>query len=110
MEEGLPAKALRQSVLSLPFAFLQATDPESALHLNIHFHMLVLDRAYLIEMQPNARAFWLAMRAVETVDFLTARWARLPDIRFRRRKWRTVPRRRPSIETDPYRAPVPGRA
>ena len=93
-DEVLPAKPIRQWVLSLPFAlrFLLATDPEaltlvlgivyrtisayilkkarltrasgatgavtliqrfgSALNLNIHFHMLVLDGAYLVGTEP----------------------------------------------------------
>ena len=93
-DEVLPAKPIRQWVLSLPFAlrFLLATDPEaltrvlgivyrtistyilkkarltrasgatgavtliqrfgSALNLNIHFHMLVLDGAYLVGTGP----------------------------------------------------------
>ena len=93
-DEVLPAKPIRQWVLSLPLAlrFLLATDPEaltqvlgivyrtisayvlkssrltratgatgavtliqrfgSALNLNIHFHMLVLDGAYLVGTEP----------------------------------------------------------
>jgi ribosomal protein S27E len=93
-DEVLPAKPIRQWVLSLPFAlrFLLATDPDaltrvlgivyrtisahilkrarltrgsgatgavtliqrfgSALNLNIHFHMLVLDGAYLVGAEP----------------------------------------------------------
>ena len=93
-DEVLPAKPIRQWVLSLPFAlrFLLATDPEaltrvlgivyrtisayilkkarltrasgatgavtliqrfgSALNLNIHFHMLALDGAYLVGTGP----------------------------------------------------------
>jgi ribosomal protein S27E len=93
-DEVLPAKPIRQWVLSLPLAlrFLLATDPEaltqvlgivyrtisayvlkssrltratgatgavtliqrfgSALNLNIHFHMLVLDGAYLVDTEP----------------------------------------------------------
>jgi ribosomal protein S27E len=94
VDEVLPAKPIRQWVLSLPFAlrFLLATDPDvltrvlgivyrtisayifekarltrasgatgavtliqrfgSALNLNIHFHMLVLDGAYLVGTEP----------------------------------------------------------
>jgi len=93
-DEGLPAKPIRQWVLSLPFAlrFLLATDPKaltqvlrivyrtisghilkkarltresgatgavtliqrfgSALNLNVHLHMLVLDGAYLVGTEP----------------------------------------------------------
>ena len=93
-DEVLPAKPIRQWVLSLPFAlrFLLATDPDaltqvlgivyrtisayvlkearltrasgatgavtliqrfgSALNLNIHFHMLFLDGAYLVDTEP----------------------------------------------------------
>ena len=96
-DEVLPAKPIRQWVLSLPFAlrFLLATDPVSltqvlgivyrtisahllknarltrasgatgavtliqrfgsALNLNIHFHMLVLDGAYLVDTEPPGR-------------------------------------------------------
>jgi hypothetical protein len=94
VDEVLPAKPVRQWVLSLPFAlrFLLATDPDaltrvlgivyrtisgdvlrrarltrttgatgavtliqrfgSALNLNIHFHLLVLDGAYLVGTEP----------------------------------------------------------
>jgi len=63
----LPPKPLRQWLLSLPFAlrFLLATDAQaltgavtliqrfgSALNLNIHFHMLFLDGAYLADTSP----------------------------------------------------------
>jgi hypothetical protein len=93
-DEVLPAKPIRQWVVSLPFAlrFLLATDPQvlthvlgivyrtisghilkkarltratgdtgavtliqrmgSALNLNVHFHLLVLDGAYLIDTEP----------------------------------------------------------
>ena len=93
-DDVLPAKPIRQWVLSLPFAlrFLLATDPDaltkvlgivyrtisayvlkkarltrasgatgavtliqrfgSALNLNIHFHLLVLDGAYLVGTEP----------------------------------------------------------
>ncbi len=97
-DEVLPAKPIRQWVLSLPFAlrFLLATDPKSlrhvlgivyrtisahilkkarltrstgamgavtliqrfgsALNLNVHFHMLVLDGAYLVDTEPAGGA------------------------------------------------------
>lgn len=103
-DEVLPAKPIRQWVLSLPLPlrFLLATDPKalthvlgivyrtisahllkkarltrasgatgavtliqrfgSALNLNIHFHLLVLDGAYLLGTESGAGTggFWLA--------------------------------------------------
>jgi hypothetical protein len=58
VDDILPQQPVRQWVLSLPFAlrYLLATRPEvitqvlgivcSALNLNVHFHLLVLDGVY----------------------------------------------------------------
>jgi len=66
-DEVLSQRSLRQWVLSLPYAlrFLLATNPAaltlvqrfgSALNLNIHFHMLFLDGAYLFKgAHPTSR-------------------------------------------------------
>ncbi len=115
-DEVLPAKPIRQWVLSLPLAlrFLLATDPEaltrvlgivyrtisadllkrarltratgatgaitliqrfgSALNLNIHFHLLVLDGAYLVGTEPPVFRR-LAPPTLAELRALLERWA-----------------------------------
>ncbi len=141
-DEVLPARPIRQWVLSLPFAlrFLLATDPDaltrvlgivyrtisghvlkrarltrasgatgavtliqrfgSALNLNIHFHMLVLDGAYLVGTEPPV---FRRIDAAAPRGAASARRAAWPNASAARSSakvsWRAMPRTATSSST-----------